>query len=74
MIYADETTALRARAAELRQSSIDWLTSDHIKARRLLEIAEKLEERVVLLEAAGRVGAPATYQQFRRHFLRAGNL
>lgn len=71
MIYKDEVAAMKTRAAELRQSSIDWLTTDHIKARRLLELAERFEERATLLEAASRVGAPTTFRPFT-YFLGAG--
>lgn len=72
MLHETSIAALRSRAAALRQSSIDWITTDSAKARRLLELAEKLEERALLLTAAGRVGAPPTYNPFRRHFLAGG--
>lgn len=74
MNYTNEIAALRTRAAECREESLSWITVDGAKGRRLIELAERFEERATLLEAAGKVGAPATYQQFRRHFLRAGNL
>lgn len=62
---------LRAEAAQYRQLSLDWLLVDSVKARRLLIHAEGLEKRVVLLEAASRVGAPATHRPFT-YFLGAG--
>ncbi|MGV7929340.1 MAG: hypothetical protein AB2L13_10605 [Spirochaetota bacterium] len=65
MEFRDEIAALKKRAAELREESLSWITVDGTKGRRLLEVAEKLEERVVLLECASRVGAPATHRPFQ---------
>jgi len=60
---------LRAEAAQYRQLSLDWLTTDSAKARRLLIHAESIEQKIILLECASRVGAPHVHRPFRRHFL-----
>lgn len=74
MRYENEIAVLRKQAATYRQASIDLLTVDSARARKILIAAEALEKKIVLLEAAGKVGAPPTFRPFRRHFLRAGNL
>lgn len=55
---------LRAEAAQYRQLSLDWLLVDSVKARRLLIHAESIEQKIILLEAASRVGAPTTFRPF----------
>lgn len=57
---------LSREAASLREASLDLVTVDHIRARKLLREAEALETRIVLLKAAGLSG---THRPFRRHFL-----
>lgn len=69
MRYENEIAVLKKQAAAYREASIDLLTVDSARARKILIAAEALEEKIVLLECASRVGAPATHRPFRRHFL-----
>jgi hypothetical protein len=68
MKFQDEIAALRKRAAAYREASVDLLTTDSARARKILIAAEALEEKIKLLECASRLGAPATHMPFRRHW------
>lgn len=61
---------LRRQAAHYREQSLDLILVDSVRARKILIAAESIEERIKLLECAGKVGAKSTYRPFT-YFLRA---